>query len=139
MHTAQNASRDLKAFTVFSPLITLSAAASTTPIFVNNNRDYTVRSIHVLYYVATDANAGVALNVGTRASAAYFGTLTSEVSKAVDSITAMTLTATTTLVKGTPLVINCAGTKTGVGQVMIAVELVPVDTKDAAGRNLLPL
>jgi len=139
MHTAQNASRDLKAVCVQSALITLSAAAATAPYFVCHNRDYVVRSIHILYNVATDANPGVAINVGTRGTAAYFGTATSGVSKSIDAVDTVTLTANTTLTKGTPLFIGCAGSKTGVGQVLVTVELTPVDTKDSAGRLALPL
>lgn len=106
--------------------LVLSAAASSEDILWSN-RDIYIQGLRVFYPVATDANAGVAVNVGTPASAALFATFTSDVSQAInttlDKSSLLPSTAAGRLLPaGTALRVGTAGGKTGVGALRLAVE-----------------
>ena len=135
-YQAENSTRSLKAKIVHSVEFDLSAAAATDFLFVDMNRAYTVRSIHVYYTEATSSDAGVAIKVGTPADDDRFTTKTSGVSKLINTSEVCTLTATTSLAIGTPLVCSSAGSKVGTGIARVVVELSPVEPSTSSGMTL---
>ena len=136
MDTALNATRSLKAQIVHTQEFTLSGAAATDFSFIDINRAYVVRSIHVYYTVATSSDAGIAIKVGTLADDDYFTLKTSGVSKLINTNEVCTLTATTTLPAATALIVSCAGGKVGVGKVRVVIELSPVEPSTSQGLVL---
>jgi hypothetical protein len=103
-----------------SPNIDLSGAAVSHAV-IFPTIDMRLRAATIGYTEASSADAGVAVRVGTYANNTYFASATSAVSQAQGTQTAMTLTKTD-IRAGTPIVVSCAGGKTGAGELQVSLE-----------------
>jgi len=110
-------------FTVISSLFDLSGAAGTEVVFVPVQDCY-ILSCVLVYEEATSADAGVALKVGTSANDDRFFSITSHVSQSAYAVRndAGTISNRTAL-KGIPVVVSNAGSKTGTGTVYFMLNI----------------
>uniref|UniRef100_A0A6H2A0N1 Major tropism determinant N-terminal domain-containing protein n=1 Tax=viral metagenome TaxID=1070528 RepID=A0A6H2A0N1_9ZZZZ len=104
----------------FSVIDLSGAAVSNIPI-LHTSRALTLLKAIILYTEATSADAGVTITIGKEATAAYYYTGTSEISKAQWYELDVTLLATD-IAAGDTVICGCAGGKVGTGEVLICIE-----------------
>jgi hypothetical protein len=106
-----------------TPVIALDGAPVITYLHCAENL-VAVRLIRVVYVEATSSDAGVKIKVGKIGFPDYFADFTSEISKAVGDITTVTkFDNRIFLAANEVLTVNCNGFKTGLGAVIVQVEM----------------
>ena len=101
--------------------IDLSGVAVSNIPILHTSRACTLLKAIILYTEASSADAGVTIEIGNEATAAYYYTGTSEVSKALWYELDVTLLQTA-IAAGDTVICGCAGGKVGTGEVLICIE-----------------
>lgn len=106
-----------------TPVIALDGAPVVNYLHVAENV-VGVRLIRVVYVEATSSDAGVKIKVGKIGFPDYFADFTSESSKAVGDVTTITkFNNRIFLAVNEVLTVNCDGLKTGLGAVVVQIEM----------------
>lgn len=103
-----------------SPAIDLSGSAAQRLLYVPK-RGGRVTRVAAIYSEATSSNTGVAVTVRSDDSVFTYATFTSHTSQALWDVQEITLSATAFTVNR-PIIVDCAGGKTGTGEFIIALE-----------------
>ena len=102
-------------------IMDLSGGAVSNVAILHTSRALTLLKAIILYTEASSVDAGVTITIGKEASAAYYYTGASEVSKALWYELDVTLLQTD-IAAGDTVICGSAGGKTGTGEVLIFLE-----------------
>ena len=111
---------------IVSDEITLSGGAylKLIPMYPVDNISYLHRA-KILYTEATSADAGVVVGIGGAVGApTYYATATTEINKAANTSTDMTINRNGSINANDTMYLYCAGGKIGVGKIKIVLEYV---------------
>lgn len=105
-----------------TPKIDLSGAA-VTHFFNVPNRYGSLITAKLIYTEASSADAGILIEVGHPSDTNFLAELTSEVSKAINTVSSMTLNDSRIGAYNQPIVVTSPGGKTGTGEVIVVLEI----------------